>query len=134
MGLLCNSEGAAYTDYTRLTLNGYSNCSVTNTEISSSSIAVLSLRTLDKKYYSDIDSADIQINCQPLVWLYAVIGLCCLIAIVFISLVLIASAYVCVRKTFKSQNSVAYVQLDEEGDDLLNAAGDAARDKPNFPA
>ena len=79
-------------------LDGHSKCSL-NVPLSSRYIALLSLNTSLPVDYND--GANVQINCQPRGWLYAVIVVCCVVPVIAIIALVITCVCIRVRKAKK---------------------------------
>lgn len=100
-------------DECKINLDGHSSCSI-SVPMSSGYTALLSLETtLPVNYY---DGADIQIDCQPRVWLCVVIAILCLVVLVTLTAVLVV---ICVKLRRKNRG-YSFVNRDSSAVDSTN--------------
>lgn len=85
-----------------ITLNGYSSCSI-SVPMSSDYTALLSLNTSLPVDYSD--GANVQINCQPRVWFYAVIVVSAVLPVIIIIVLVVTCICIKVRRGKKKRYS-----------------------------
>ena len=84
-------------------LNGHSSCSI-DVPMSSGYTAVLSLNTSLPVNYDD--GANVHINCQPRVWLYAVIVVCSVVPVIIIIVLVVVCVCIKVRKGKKKYSPI----------------------------
>ena len=97
----------------KISLDGHSSCSI-SVPMSSGYTALLSLETtLPINYY---DGADIQIDCQPRLWLCVVIAIVCLVVMVTLTAVLVV---ICVKVRRKNKG-YSLVNRDSSSVDSTN--------------
>ena len=101
-------------------LDAASKCSIT-LPVSSGYTAVLSLSTTLPIDYTD--GADIQLDCQPRAWLYAVVVLCAVFFTVLVSAALLVCMYFVVKKL--RQSNSAYTSLVHEATYTSSMKGDS---------
>ena len=83
-------------------LNGYSSCSI-SVPMSSGYTALLSLNTSLPVDYSD--GANVQINCHPRIWFYAVIVVCAILPVIIIIAIVVTCVCIKVRRGKKNRYS-----------------------------